>query len=83
MVSHMKTTLNIDETVMRRLREEAAQRGTTMSALVEAGLRRVLATRTPADGQPDNLPPLPTWRSGGFRVDISNREELYRIMADD
>ena len=83
MVFHMKTTLNIDETVMRRLREEAAQRGTTMSALVEAGLRRVLTTRTPADVQPDNLPPLPTWRSGGFRVDISNREELYRIMADD
>ena len=39
----MKTTLNIDDSVMQRLREEAAQRGTTMSALVEAGLRRVLA----------------------------------------
>ena len=77
MVFHMKMTLNIDETVMRRLREEAAQRGTTMTALVEAGIRRVLTTRTPSDGQPDTLPPLPTWRSGGFRVDISNREELY------
>ena len=33
MVSHMKTTLNIDDTVMQRLREEAARRGTTMSAL--------------------------------------------------
>lgn len=83
MVIHMKTTLNIDETVMQRLREEAAQRGITMSALVEAGLRRVLTTRTPADAQPDNLPTLPTWKSGGFRVDVSNREELYRIMADD
>ena len=83
MVSHMKTTLNIDETVMQRLREEAAQRGTTMSALVEAGIRRVLTTRTPSNGQPDTLLPLPTWRSGGFRTDISNREELYRIMAED
>ena len=83
MVSHMKTTLNIDETVMQRLREEAAQRGTTMSALVEAGIRRVLTTRTPSNGQPDTLLPLPTWRSGGFRADISNREELYRIMAED
>ena len=43
MVSCMKTTLNIDDTVMRRLREEAARRQTTMSSLVEAGLRRVLA----------------------------------------
>lgn len=83
MVFHMKTTLNIDETVMRRLREEAAQRGTTMSALVEAGIRRVLTTRARSDAQSANLPPLPTWSSGGFRVDISNREELYRIMADD
>ena len=81
--SRMKTTLNIDETVMRRLREEATQRGTTMSALVEAGLRRILSARTPADDQPDNFPPLPSWRSGGFRIDISNRKELYRIMDGD
>ena len=80
MVFNMKTTLNIDETLMRRLREEAAQRGITMSALVEAGLRSVLTTRTPSDGQPGTLPPLPTWRSGGFKVDISNRKKLYRIM---
>ena len=83
MVFHMKTTLNIDETVMRRLREAAAQRGTTMSTLVEAGIRRVLSTPLPAGNQPDALQPLPTWRSGGFRVDISNREELYRIMTED
>ena len=83
MVFHMKTTLNIDETVMRRLREEAAQRGTTMSALVEAGLRRVLAVQAPSNGQPDTLPPLPAWRSGGFRVDISNREELHRMMDEE
>lgn len=42
MVIHMKTTLNIDDSVMQRLREEAARRGKTMSELVEAGLRRVL-----------------------------------------
>ena len=166
----MKTTLNIDDTVMQRLREEAARRGTTMSALVEAALRSVLARPTPSDepkgaveerltealaeeakiqdlmkegkelirvappqergelgrilGQngrqlarvrarirrfrkelektdlkplepgpskakdfdnapPDTLPPLPTWRSGGFRVDIANREELYRVMEEE
>lgn len=83
MVCHMKTTLNIDETVMQRLREEAARRGTTMSALVEAGLRRVLAERAPSEGKSDALPPLPVWRSGGFKVDIANREELYRILDAD
>lgn len=82
MVCHMKTTLNIDETVMRQLREEAARRGTTMSSLVEAGLRRILADPGPGAGIPDSLPPLPTWRSGGLRVDIANREELYRLLDE-
>ena len=79
----MKITLNIDETVMQRLREEAAQRGTTMSALVEAGIRSILTMSTPTDGRQDHLPLLPHWRSGGLRVDVSNRKELYRIMDGD
>ena len=83
MVIHMKTTLNIDETVMQQLREEAARRGTTMSALVEAGLRRIFTGTESSGGQPDALPPLPTWESGGFRVDIANREELYRRMDEE
>ena len=82
MVSHMKTTFNIDETVMKQLRKAAAQRGTTMSALVEAGIRRVLSPAPSTYNQDDALPPLPTWHSGGARVDISNREELYRIMDE-
>ncbi len=59
----MKTTLNIDDSVMQRLREEAARRGTTMSALVEAGLRRVLATPEVTDS-PEVLSPLPSWNGG-------------------
>ena len=83
MVCHMKTTLNIDDSVMQRLREEAARRGTTMSALVEAGLRRVLAAPAVAAEEPDPLPPLPTWHSGGFLVDIADRDALYRAMEED
>ena len=82
MVFHMKTTLNIDETVMRSLKEAAAQRRTTMSALVEAGIRHILAKPASA-GATATLPPLPTWRSGGFRVDIANREALYRALEDE
>ena len=78
----MKATLNIDDSVMRR-REEAARRGTTMSALVKAGLRRVLAAPAVAVKPPASLLPLPTWNSGGFRVDIADRDALYRAMEED
>ena len=79
----MKTTLSIDDSVMHRLREEAARRRTTMSALVEAGLRHVLAAPAVAGKQPAALPPLPTWNSGGFLVDIADRDALYRAMEED
>ena len=35
----MKTTLNIDDTVMAELKREAARQGRTMSELVETALR--------------------------------------------
>ncbi len=38
----MKTTLNIDDGVMKRLRKEAARQGKTLSEMVEAALRRSL-----------------------------------------
>ena len=83
MVFHMKTTLNIDDSVMQRLREEAARRGTTMSMLVEAGLRRVLAEPAQPTSPPAELSPLPTWNGGKELVDISNRDSLYRAMEEE
>ena len=79
----MKTTLNIDDSVMQRLREEAARRGTTMSALIEAGLRRVLAPEVSSADKADELPSLPTWRGGPELVDISDRDALYRAMKEE
>lgn len=76
MVSHMKTTLNIDDSVMARLKREAARTGRTMSELVETALRNLLRK------QPDRapLPPLPSFDSGGALVDIADRDALYRAM---
>ena len=81
MVFHMKTTLNIDDHVMRQLREEAARRRTTISELVEAALRRILA-ETAGEDRGNARPVLPTWRSGGALVDVSNRAELYSAMEE-
>ena len=81
MVIHMKTTLNIDDSVMQRLREEAARQGKTMSELVEAGLRRVL--EEPAQETNQVREPLPQWRSGGAYVDVADRDALDQRMERD
>ena len=41
----MKTTLNIDDTVMAELKREAARQGRTMSDLVESALRLLLRSQ--------------------------------------
>jgi len=76
MVSRMKTTLNISDTTMSQLRQEAARQGRTMSELVEAALRMLL-TKPKTEG---TLPPLPEFHSGGARVNVANREALYDVM---
>jgi plasmid stability protein len=72
----MKTTLNIDDGVMARLRQEAARTGRTMSDLVETALRQLFkAARTSPE-----LPPLPAFKSGGHLVDVADRGALYDAM---
>jgi hypothetical protein len=76
MVIRMKTTFVLDDRVVERLRSEAARSGRTMSELVEAAIRRLLDERAPVK----DLPDLPTFRSGGYLVDVSDREALYSTM---
>ena len=78
----MKTTLNIDDTVMAQLKQESARQGRTMSELVETALRSLFrAQKEPKQSLP--LPPLPTFHGGEMFVDPANREELYRIMEEE
>jgi hypothetical protein len=77
MFSHMKTTLNIDEAVMARLKREAVRRRRTMSELVETALR-LLLQQAPKGRRA--LPPLPSFKSGGALVDLADREALYQAM---
>jgi hypothetical protein len=76
MVVHMKTTLNIDDSVMAQLKREAARQGRTMSEMVEAALRLLLQ----AQKSRRPLPPLPSFKSGGYLVDIADRDALYQAM---
>ncbi|HSE59347.1 MAG TPA: ribbon-helix-helix protein, CopG family [Nitrospiraceae bacterium] len=72
----MKTTLNIDDTIMAQLKREAAKQRRTMSELVEMALRLLFQTQKPRR----TLPPLPSFKSGGYLVDIADREALYQAM---
>ena len=75
MVFHMKTTLNIDDGVMKRLRLMAARSGRTLSELVESALRRFVEEPPPAR----ELPALPSF-DGGAKLDPADRDALYRAM---
>jgi len=72
----MKTTLNIDDSVMALLKREAARRKCTMSELVESALRLLFKSQK----RPASQAPLPTFKSGGPLVDIADRDALYQAM---
>ena len=57
----MKTTLDIDETVMDELGREAARQGGTMSKLVETALRDLFQSQKKLSA----LAPLPSFSGGG------------------
>ncbi len=74
---HMKTTLQIDDGVMRELKVLAAREGRTMSDLVEAALRQLLDQR-PTE---QDLPPLPIMEAREL-VDVADRDALQRAMEE-
>jgi hypothetical protein len=76
MVFHMKTTLNISDSVMQAIKQEAAHQGKTMGELIEAALRAALQKKAPEP----QLPPLPEFKTGGALVNVANREMLYEVM---
>lgn len=76
MLCHMKTTLNIDDSVMAELKREAARQGRTMSEMVETALRLLLRSQR----KRGTIPALPNFRSGGALVEVSDRDALYHAM---
>lgn len=59
----MRTTVRLDEALMERARQEAARRGTTLTSLIEQGLR--LALRRPVKRPRHNIVSLPECHAGG------------------
>ena len=74
--SIVKTTLIINDGIMKRLKEQAARQGKTISELVESALRLFLQKQ----GGEEKLPPLPKFDGGRCLVDVADRDGLYRAM---
>jgi hypothetical protein len=72
----MKTTLEISDVTMRRLKAESARQSRTMSDMVESALRALLESK-PARAR---LPPLPSFHGGRAKVDLADRSALYDAM---
>ena len=76
----MRTTVSIDDEILKSAKDEAAAKAITLSRLVEEALQRFLAT--PEIGE---RPPIPTFKGGtGLRPGIdptSNRS--LRAAADE
>ncbi len=78
----MGMKLDPDDAVVQPLQREAAGSNSVFSVVAEAGLRRIPGCPA-ADERPSrDLPPLPTWKGGAFKVDIADRDALYRCMEE-
>lgn len=71
-----KTTLVLPDPLFRELKKRSAELGETMSSLVTEFVRRGLSQ----EPVPEKLPPLPTFHMGEPEIDVSDRDELFRLF---
>lgn len=75
----IKTTLNIDDTVMAQLKREAARQKRTMSDLVETALRNLFHRQQ----TPSEVSPLPTFMGGDFFVRLGTETLSIKLWKSD
>ena len=77
----MRTTVRLDDTLLERAKHEAARRNETLTALIEQGLRLVLAPRRPRAAKARIV--LPECAAGGGTlpgVDLDDTASLLDIL---
>ena len=76
----MRTTLNLDDALMRAAKQEAAARGVTLTRIIEEALRAELTPRPARGGFRLEFPVVSGRRPP--QVDISDRDALYDAMEE-
>jgi plasmid stability protein len=74
-----RTTLTIEEDLLRKLKASAAQKGTTLAALINDLLRQAMATQTRRPGYKLELEGWDAEPQPG--VDILDRDKLFDLMS--
>jgi hypothetical protein len=76
----MRTTVRLDDDLLRQAKALAARTGRTLTAVIEDGLREVLAR----DDRHQERPPvaLPTFKGNGLQpgVDVDDTADLLDIL---
>ena len=78
----MRTTLNLDDDLMRSIKQHAASTGRTLTSLLEESLRELLI-RVESSGECYTLDWVPV--EGGVQpgVDLTDRDALLDRMGED
>jgi hypothetical protein len=75
----MRTTLDLDEQLLRQARKRAQERGTSLTAFIESALAAALAERS-EQAEPYRL----TWKTHRGElvagVDLADRDSLFERM---
>lgn len=75
----MRTTIRLDDELLRDAKRAALERGTTLTAVIEDALRRALA---PGAVAPVEDVEIPTFRGNGLQpgVDLDDTASLLDLM---
>jgi plasmid stability protein len=79
MLQHMRTTLNLEDELMKRVKERAAKLGTTITEVVSEALRAAVAGQAPrTSGFSLRWNPVAGRARPG--IDLADRDSLYEAM---
>lgn len=79
----MRTTVRLDDTLLRRAKSAAATAGVSLNQLIEDAVRAALAPRARASLVSESM--LPTYGGRGLQpgVDLDDSAALLRVMDGD
>ena len=77
----MRTTINLPDELLARLKKDAVESGTTLTQLIENALRECLARKNSSRTRPHAIE-LPTFGSGGVQpgIDLDDSASLIELM---